>query len=42
VKGSTSISELLDPEELRNIIEKSYQISLPYLFPLFSCIAFPN
>lgn len=28
VKGSTSIGELLDPEELRNIIEKSYQISL--------------
>jgi len=28
VKGSTSIGENLDPEELRSIIEKSYEISL--------------
>ncbi|MDA2919696.1 tetratricopeptide repeat protein [Desulfobacterota bacterium AH_259_B03_O07] len=28
VKGSTSIGEHLDPEELRTIIEKSYEISL--------------
>jgi class 3 adenylate cyclase/tetratricopeptide (TPR) repeat protein len=28
VKGSTSIGENLDPEELRSLIEKSYEISL--------------
>jgi len=28
VKGSTSIGENLDPEELRSIIEKSYEISM--------------
>lgn len=32
VKGSTSIGETLDPEELRSIIEKSFEISMKEIY----------